>query len=326
MTKTNRISIIAAAAVMLASCGTSKEVTYNWDKMAKPTETVYLYPEGQKVDKGIIEDGVTVTLGPGMDNEYREGETVTERGNCKGTGDEARMIFYIPKKCNGQMVIICPGGGYSNTSARNEGTKVAQWLCERGIAACNLIYRMPYKTHPIVPLTDVQNAFRYCRFHAEEWGVSQIGVMGFSAGGHLAASASTLYSDAVTRPDFSILVYPVITMEDGVTHQGTKNNLTNDGKDKNLVEHFSLENRVNAQTPPTMLILSGDDGAVPPENSIRYFKKLRENGVQGEMYILPFGGHGWGFRTDDNEKLTDGTRSLFFHALDNFLYRMSLNK
>ena len=122
------------------------------------------------------------------------------------------------------MVISCPGGSYYNLSTWNEGVYLAKWMNDRGIACAVVKYRLP-NGHWKVPLQDVQNAFRYCRFHAKEWGVSQIGVIGFSAGGHLASTVSTMYVDAVTKPDFSILIYPVISFSENVTHKGTKDNL-----------------------------------------------------------------------------------------------------
>lgn len=262
----------------------------------KPTATVRLYPEGQEVDRGIVEGGRAVTLGPGESNGLT-GE-VTDRGGHRfgNIGDQAWIEIFLPEKCNGQMVVVCPGGGYSYCSYEGEGALVADWLLQRGIAACVVLYRMP-NGHSNVPLTDVQNAFRYCRAHAAEWGVRQIGVMGFSAGGHLAASASTLFVDEATRPDFSVLVYPVITLEEFVTHAGTRSNLLGARAGRPQVEAWSLDTRVGAQTPPAILLLSADDRAVPPENSLRYFRAMQRFGVPGELHVFTSGGHGWGFGT-----------------------------
>ncbi len=259
-----------------------------------PTRTVVLYPEGQDPARcqGIQEDGVYVTLGPGEDNGLSGGISVDARGRITNIGDEACLDLYLPKKCNGEMVVVCPGGGYSLVSSVNEGENVADWLYRKNIAVCVVKYRLP-NHHANVPLTDVQNAFRYCRAHATEWGVFKIGVMGFSAGGHLAASAATLYTDATTKPDFAILVYPVITMEKGVTHKGTCENLT--ARDSTLMQKFSIEKRVDHNTPPTLLLLSADDRAVSPENSIRYFNAMLANKVKVEMHIFATGGHGYGF-------------------------------
>ncbi len=283
----------------------------------KPNISLKLYPEGQTVDKGIVENGVAVTLGPCEDNELRGDAELNESGNL-GNINDPYIDVYLPKKGNGQMLVCCPGGGYKYCSSYNEGTRVAAWCLKQGIACCVVLYRMP-NHHCKVPLTDVQNAFRYCRAHQAEWGIKQIGVIGFSAGGHLAASASTLWVDAVTRPDFSVLVYPVITMEAGVTHRGTRVNLTNDKYD--LLAYYSLENQVNASTPETLLILCQDDRVVPAENSIRYYSKMIQCKVPGELHILTDGGHGWGFTTSEygKDKLSPGQREDFFRILSRWL-------
>ena len=304
----------------------------------RPTETILLYPEGQGVDKGIVENGVAVTLGPGESNGLSElVETQSDWGDIRNIADSARIDIYLPKKPNGQMIVACPGGGYGCVSAFNEGAYVADYFTKKGIAVCVVKYRLP-NGHWQVPLTDVQNAFRYCRAHADEWSVKQIGIIGFSAGGHLAASASTLFVDEVTRPDFSILVYPVITMDLSLTHQGTHDNLIgaegkwldeslpyneylkNKAEYEKLMERYSLENQVSGNTPPTILALSGNDGLVVPENSVRYFRALLEKGVSAQMYVFPKGGHGWGFYTREfgGDGLGD-YRKVFFDAVDTWL-------
>ena len=242
-------------------------------ELVKPDMTLKLYPKGQGVDLGIVENGQAITLGPIEPNGLNGANTVNDRGNVGNIGDDAYIDIYIPKKCNGQMIVVCPGGGYSNCSAANEGSRVADWCTKRGIAVCVVLYRMP-NGHCKLPLRDVQNAFRYCRHHASEWGVKQIGVMGFSAGGHLAASASTLFVDDVTRPDFSVLIYPVITFEE-LTHGGTRVNLIGPKPSRRDVTYYSLENQVSANTPETILLLSADDGAVNPENSINYYSAMQ---------------------------------------------------
>lgn len=298
----------AALAALLSVCATSAAQEPN--TKLRPAFTVKLYPEGQSVNLGLPEAG-----GPIESNGLSGDETLTDSGNLGNIGDNARMDLYFPKKANGQMVVVCPGGGYKYVSSFNEGVYVAEWLLQRGISVCVVKYRMP-NGHWAVPLNDVQNAFRYCRAHAAEWNVKQIGIMGFSAGGHLAASASNLFTDAVTRPDFSVLVYPVITLERPLTHNGTRVNLT--GKDalwenrdrkvddflqaqkewKELLEVFSIQNDVNANTPPTYLVLCQDDKTVPAENSIMYYQALLKNKVPAEMHIFPTGGHGWGFNAE----------------------------
>lgn len=289
-------------------------------ELVKPDLTLKLYPKGQGVDMGIVEGGKAITLGPLETNGLSGANTVNERGNVGNIGDDAYIDIYLPKNCNGQMIVVCPGGGYSNCSAANEGSRVADWCTKRGIAVCVVLYRMP-NGHSQLPLLDVQNAFRYCRHHAAEWGVKQIGVMGFSAGGHLAASASTLFVDEVTRPDFSVLIYPVISFEEFVTHAGTRMNLIGAKAGKKEVEYYSLENRVTANTPETILLLSGDDRAVPPENSLRYYSAMQRCGVKGELHIFTSGGHGWGFTTVENSGRDNlgNQRENFFQILGRWL-------
>ena len=220
------------------------------------------------------------------------------------------------KKPNGQMVVVCPGGGYVYVSTYNEGVYVADWLVSQGITVAVAKYRMPNR-HWEVPLSDIHHIFRYCREHAEEWGVKQIGVMGFSAGGHLAASATTLYTDDETKPDFSILVYPVTAFDKTPSHKGTRLNLIGpdeiwtspEGKSAekwladqrlhaHLVYKYTLGNGVNTDTPPVFLAHCTDDTTVPVINSIVFYNRLVECGISAEMHIYPSGGHGWGFSSE----------------------------
>ncbi len=230
------------------------------------------------------------------------------------------------------MIVVCPGGGYKYTSSYNEGVYVAEWLLARNITVAVVKYRMP-NGHWEVPLTDVQNAFRYCRAKAAEWGVNQIGVMGFSAGGHLAATTTNMFVDDITRPDFSVLVYPVITMDDGITHKGTKKNLTRSAKywdDKSksvtqyeadmaqyrgLLEKYSINNQVKDNTPTSFVIHCTDDTVVPIENTVRYYRSLVEHKVPAEVHIFPRGGHGWGF---SSEKYTGEGKDKFKYGRDEF--------
>lgn len=303
--------------IIIALCLTLGSATFAKAQI-KPNFVVNLYPQGQEVDAGIVENGIQVTLGPGESNGFSGTEKINEYGNISNIGDQARLEIYLPEKCNGQMVVDCPGGGYQIVSSWNEGSRAADWFVKHGIACCVVIYRLPNHHHTI-PLTDVQNAFRYCRAHSEEWGIDQIGIVGYSAGGHLAACASTLYVDKTTRPDFSVLLYPVITMENGVTHYGSMESLT--GGNPELIKDYSVENRVTEDTPQTLLILSGDDDIVSPENSLRYFKKLQECGVSSELHIFTDGGHGWGFTTSeyDKDSLGESQRKAFFDTLERWL-------
>lgn len=316
----NKVFIGALVALFAFSCTQNTEsVAY---KTVEPQISLLLYPEGQNVDKGIVENGVAVTLGPGESNELTGDAVANEDGNIGNINDGARIDIYLPakEKANGQMVVVCPGGGYSFCSGFNEGTRVADWLVKQGIAACVVLYRMP-NHHNIVPLTDIQNAFRYCRAHAQEWSVEQIGVMGFSAGGHLAASVSTLYVDEITRPDFSILIYPVISFDPKITHSGTRAELLPEDQPKELEEYYSLEKRVTSDTPKTILLLSADDKTVDPLNSILYYKSLLACGVPSELHIFTKGGHGYGFTTVENyghDNLGDA-RVDFFSNLKRWL-------
>lgn len=313
-------SIIIASAVALFSC-------INLAAQPVPNKVISLYPQGQAAGKGIVENGREVTLGPGENNELTGPEGGTKGRWITNVNDNARMEIYLPSKnSTGQMVVMCPGGGYAGESVGLEGSWAAEWFLSEGIAVCVVVYRLP-NGHCTVPLTDVQNAFRYCRAHAGEWGVKQIGVMGYSAGGHLAACASTLYVDDITRPDFSVLIYPVITMTEGITHNGTRKYLT--GENTGKYDYYSTEKQVNEKTPPAILILSADDTVVDPENSFLYFKALAKYGIEREIHVLPAGGHGWGFATskyakDGKDPLGDDYRALFFNIMDNYLYKMSL--
>lgn len=288
----------------------------------KPTSTVLLYPEGQGSDaKGIFEDGIQITLGPSENNELTGGMKSDMNGRLSNIGDDVCMDLYIPRKCNGLMVVICPGGGYTIVSSVSEGSNVAEWFYKRNVAACVLKYRLP-NGHSTVPLTDVQNAFRYCRHHAAAWGVRKIGVIGFSAGGHLAASASTLYTDAATKPDFSILIYPVINLDSEIAHMGTKKQLV--GEDAELAEKYSLEKRVNGDSPRTLIMLSSDDKAVKPENSLRYYNSLVSYKVPVELHSFATGGHGYGFYKQQlfggkKDPLGKGQRKAFEDTLERFL-------
>lgn len=298
-------------------------------KLIEPDKTVLLYPKGQDIDEGISEKGKMITLGPGESNGYDNEESINASGHIYKTGNEARMDMYFPKKPNGQMVVVCPGGGYSFVSSFNEGTMVAEWFTKRGIAVCVVKYRLPNK-HYNIPLTDVQNAFRYCRAHAGEWRVKQIGIIGFSAGGHLAASASTMFTDEITRPDFSILIYPVITSEEKHTHSGSFKNLIGSKQDwakpemsyeeyitkeatyNKILEKFSVENQVKENTPATFIASCEDDKTVPAHNSITYYNSLITNNIPSELHIYPKGGHGWGFTTPEwgNDRLGIYRQSL----------------
>lgn len=208
---------------------------------------------------------------------------------------------------NGTSVVICPGGGYTRLAMDHEGTPVATWLSQEGVTCFTLKYRLPNDTimqdKSVGPLQDVQEAVRIVRRNATAWGLDphRIGVMGFSAGGHLAATASTMFDERVydsdtvsARPDFAVLVYPVISMAAGITHAGSRDHLLGPTPDSAVVVRFSADRRVAAGTPVTLLIHSADDRTVPVMNSLLFFRALQAHGVPAELHIVERGGHGYG--------------------------------
>lgn len=226
-----------------------------------------------------------------------EGTVTSEKPIIKGwiNGDEyseATLTIYPASKPNGQAVIACPGGGYAGIATTHEGHDMATWFNTQGITYAVLHYRMPYGKHEI-PLSDAHQAIRYMRKHASQWSIKQLGIMGSSAGGHLASTAATHFTED-TRPDFQILFYPVITMSD-YTHQGSKDNLLGKNPTAELVRLYSNEMQVNAQTPPAFIMHSSDDTVVPVSNSINYYMNMVKQGVMATMHLYPIGGHGWGY-------------------------------
>ena len=221
----------------------------------------------------------------------------TEKNGAFYNITQTQLYVYAadPAKATGQAAVLCPGGGYKYVSLNREGHEIGSWLAENGITAVALKYRVP-NGRCEVPLEDVQAALKWLRDHAKEYGVdpARVGVFGFSAGGHLAASASTLLPDA-ERPAFAVLVYPVITAEAGKCHKGSFDELL--GKERTAEENeaCSLQNRVTEATPTTLLLLADDDRTVPPVNSALYYEALKRHGVKASMHIYPNGGHGGGF-------------------------------
>lgn len=205
------------------------------------------------------------------------------------------LSVYRAAKPNGTAIVICPGGGYHDVWYAHEGNMMAPWLNAQGVTLAVLKYRMP-NGHHAIPLEDALRAIEMMRDHAAEWGSERVGIMGASAGGHLACTAATHYTSAKNRPDFQVLLYPVVTMEQGVTHDGSRFFLIGDNPSADLVKLYSNELQVTADTPPAFLVLSSDDNVVPVENSLRYYSALIGHGVDATMHIYPYGGHGWGFR------------------------------
>lgn len=228
------------------------------------------------------------------------------------------LSIFIPKeiKPDQTAVLIFPGGGYSHLSMDKEGKKVAEWLNTLGIVAFVLKYRLPsdiiMKNKSVGPLQDAQEAIRYVRMNAAKWNIdpNKIGTIGFSAGGHLASTLATHFDDTVyeskfsisARPDFSILIYPVISMENTTTHKGSQTSLLGKNPSQALLDDFSNEKKVTSQTPPTFLVHASDDGAVIPENSINYYLALKKNNIPAELHIYQNGGHGFGLGVKDTSQ------------------------
>ncbi|MFY0654620.1 MAG: alpha/beta hydrolase [Cyclobacteriaceae bacterium] len=246
------------------------------------------------------------------------------------------LEIYLPTKfnANGKAMVVCPGGGYKGLAYDWEGTDIAKWLNSKGIAAFVLKYRLPneesVKSSRNPSLQDAERAVRMVRNNAEKWNIKkdQIGIMGFSAGGHLASTVGTHYDQdkntspddlaksVSSRPDFLVLMYPVITMNPEHTHGGSRKNLIGENPTQDLADFYSNELQVNENTPPTFLVHSTDDKAVPVMNSILFYQALEKDGVYSEMHVYPYGGHGFSLAIDKGhlqswpERLSDWINSL----------------
>ncbi len=221
---------------------------------------------------------------------------------------EAEMYVYLPaaEKNSGAAVVICPGGGYAIEAMDHEGYDMAKWLAERGVAGIVLKYRLP-NGHHAIPSGDARRAIRTVRTNAAKWGIDQdkIGIAGSSAGGHLASTVGTRFdrgnpqaADPIEkmscRPDFMLLLYPVITFQEEYGHMGSRTKLIGAGNDWKLVQFYSNELHVTPETPPTFLVLADDDSGVLPRNSVEFYQELKKNNVPAEMHIFARGGHGFG--------------------------------
>jgi acetyl esterase/lipase len=228
--------------------------------------------------------------------------------------DKPTITPYVVKgeRATGTAVIVCPGGGYSHLSMEKEGSDVAAWFNSLGVTAFVLKYRLGPKYHHPIELGDAQRAIRTVRTKAADWGVrpDRIGIMGFSAGGHLASTAGTHFdagntsaADAIdkasSRPDFLILGYPVVSMKPPFAHKGSVNALLGANPDPALIENLSNETQVTAQTPPTFIFQTNADTTVPAENSVQFYLALRKAGVPAEMHVYEHGPHGVGLAPTD---------------------------
>jgi acetyl esterase/lipase len=269
---------------------------------------------------------------PGFKN---EDTIILEKGKIRiaRVTNPTLAVYFPKKKSNGIAVVICPGGGYTRLAMDNEGSDIAHWFNSFGVTAVVLKYRLPNDTimenKSIGPLQDVQEAIRILRRNAKEWKLNpdKIGVIGFSAGGHLASTISTHFNDKVydsdsisARPDFSILIYPVISMSESKTHAGSRYNLLGKTPDNKLVEYFSNELRVTKNTPPTFIVHAEDDKTVPVQNSIDYFTSLKSRNIPAELHIYQKGGHGFGLAKDK------GTAALWPDACIKWLKEIDMIK
>jgi len=233
-------------------------------------------------------------------------------------------VYQAPAgKNTGTAVVVCPGGGYYGLSYVGEGVEVAKWLNQLGVTAVVLHYRLPddaiMQNKTIAPLQDGQEAIRIVRRNAMKWGIDphKIGIIGFSAGGHLASTVSTHFDEKVyeskdstsARPDFSLLIYPVISMDSTITHWGSRESLLGKTPSAELVKYFSNEMQVNAKTPPAFIVHAMDDYYVPTQNSIRYALALRENKIPCELHLYEHGGHGFGLGINHTDTESTWTKA-----------------
>jgi acetyl esterase/lipase len=267
-----------------------------------------LYPEGEIPFAVPTEETEEHSMEPGPSGEILVVRKV----------QTPSITAYLPpsETATGDAVIICPGGGYQILAYDWEGKDIAEQWALRGVAAIVLKYRLPSETSQtmphLCPLIDVQRAIRLVRAHATEWNITgRVGIKGFSAGGHLASTVSTQYDagdaeaeDMVERfscrPDFSILVYPVISFSKDFAHIGSRDNLLRATSDDSLIEKFSAELNVTAETPPALLIHALDDSVVSYEHSLHYVEALRLQGVPATMHLYPRGEHGFSLAKHDS--------------------------
>lgn len=247
-------------------------LSQTWLHAQQPLE-LKLWPEGMPNDNGMTcqeENGVLYVAEP-------------------------TLTVYPATEGNGMAIVACPGGGYGKLAMDHEGKDMAAWFNNQGITYAVLKYRMP-NGHKEVPLSDARQAMRILRHRAGEWQLKRIGIMGFSAGGHLASTVATHFEDEESHPDFQILFYPVISMAPEYTHRGTHDNLLGKQPAKEEEDDFSNELHVDGNTPPAFILHSSDDRSVPVAHSLNYYMALLRHQVPATLHIYPIGGHGWGYR------------------------------
>lgn len=247
-------------------------LSQTWLHAQQPLE-LKLWPEGMPNDNGMTcqeENGVLYVAEP-------------------------TLTVYPATEGNGMAIVACPGGGYGKLAMDHEGKDMAAWFNNQGITYAVLKYRMP-NGHKEVPLSDARQAMRILRHRAGEWQLKRIGIMGFSAGGHLASTVATHFEDEESHPDFQILFYPVISMDPEYTHRGTHDNLLGKQPAKEEEDDFSNELHVDGNTPPAFILHSSDDRSVPVAHSLNYYMALLRHQIPATLHIYPIGGHGWGYR------------------------------
>ncbi len=263
----------------------------------------------------------------GADLEKSDTSKANGRIGIKGVSNPTLRIYLpVKEKATGAAVVICPGGGYSGLAITHEGYDVAAEFNKMGVAAFVLKYRLPsdriMASKETGPLQDAQEAIKVVRKRAKEWNVdvNKVGIMGFSAGGHLASTAGTHFNTAVVqdkentsvRPDFMMLIYPVISFSDSLMHKGTRDALLGQSPAQDKKNLYSGELQVNKQTPPTFLVHAQDDKAVKVGNSIKLYEALTSNGILAEMHLYPKGGHGFGL-------INPTSKDLWMESLKNWM-------
>jgi len=280
-----------------------------------------LYAQTQEV---LLYEGNAPGLKP---NELKEANVSTANDGIirlRNVSNPSLTVFTPKKKTSDAAVIICPGGGYSILAWDHEGLNLGKWFAERGMTAFVLKYRLPqpemFENSEIRPLQDVQQAFRILRKNANKYKIdpNKIGIMGFSAGGHLAATASNNFKEQVgeivdnnysVRPDFSILVYPVISFSDRIGHSGSRDNLIGKNPAIAKIEQYSNDLLVTKDTPPAFLVHAFDD-PVNINNSINYYKSLKKHGIASELHLYDSGGHGFSLKKTNKGPVADWHKRL----------------
>ena len=246
------------------------------------------------------EENITIKIwedkSPVYENGLSQDAEVMENAGWISMVTDPELYIYPAENPNGTAMLMCPGGGYYGVAIQHEGKALSDILNENGITLGVLKYRMPNGNYN-VPAEDVMRALEIMHQNAEKWGINpeRIGIGGASAGGHLASTVATHFTDSAFAPAFQFLLYPVITMDETFTHSGSRQGLLSSNPSKELVEDFSNELQVTSTTPPAFIAVSGNDEVVPVKNSLEYFKALNAKKVPVSLFIYPTGGHGWGY-------------------------------